>query len=163
MSRLTVLIDGPSGSGKTTFATRVAEETGMQLVHLDDFYPGWEGLEAAAEMVARDVLHPVHPGYRRWDWEANAPAEWVSIDPERDLIVEGVGALTVESVEAAQRLGRVITVRITAPYAVRKMRALKRDPGYGPFWDMWATQERALYAKQVGVTPDIVLQWGGRG
>ncbi|MHA2788630.1 hypothetical protein ACXZ66_05720 [Corynebacterium sp. S7] len=163
MRNVTILIDGPSGSGKTTFANKVAEETGIPLVHLDDFYPGWSGLRQAAEMVTTSVLNPIAPGYVRWDWEKDQPGEWVEINPDQDLIVEGVGALTHGSLAAAQRLGDVLTVRITAPYELRKDRALKRDPGYVEFWDMWAEQERELYASEPPVTADVVLQWNGRG
>ncbi|WP_018295885.1 (d)CMP kinase [Corynebacterium lubricantis] len=163
MRNLTILIDGPSGSGKTTFANKVAAETGIPLVHLDDFYPGWAGLRQAAAMVTETVLDPVAPGYVRWDWEKDQPGEWVDIDPGRDLIVEGVGALTHSSYEAAKRLGDVLTVRITAPYELRKDRALKRDPGYVDFWDMWAEQERELYSSEPPVAADVVLQWNGRG
>ncbi|WIM68549.1 hypothetical protein QP027_03910 [Corynebacterium breve] len=158
-SRTIILVDGPSGSGKTTFANQLGEECGIRVVHLDDFYPGWSGLKEAAHMVVEDVLHPTSPGYTRWDWVKDEPAEWVALDPNADLIVEGVGALTQASVAAAKRLGEVLTVRITAPYEQRKRRALERDPGYAEFWDMWAAQERELYASEVPVQPDLVMQW----
>lgn len=163
MRNLTILIDGPSGSGKTTFANRVSTATGIPLVHLDDFYPGWGGLHEGSLMVPTNVLDPVAPGYTRWDWINDRPGERVGIDPERDLIVEGVGALTRSSYEAAKRLGDVLAVRITAPYCQRKKRALARDPEYVDFWDMWAEQERKLYALEPPVTADLVLQWDDRG
>ncbi len=38
-----VLVIGPGGSGKTTLARRIAERTGLPLIHLDMLYwhPGW--------------------------------------------------------------------------------------------------------------------------
>lgn len=116
MTRLTVLVDGPSGSGKTTFATALGERTGLRVVHLDDFYPGWSGLAEASRMVVDDVLHPTRPGYRRWEWVADAPGEWVALDPGCSLIVEGVGAVTAASISAAEELGEVLSVRIDAPW-----------------------------------------------
>jgi adenylate kinase family enzyme len=39
-----VLVIGSGGSGKTTFARRLAERTGLPLIHLDALYwrPGWD-------------------------------------------------------------------------------------------------------------------------
>jgi hypothetical protein len=37
-------------------------------------------------------------------------------------------------------------VWVEAEEPVRKARGVARDPGYAPFWDRWAAQERALYA-----------------
>lgn len=144
--RCVVLVDGPSGSGKTTYARRLAEETGMALVHLDDFYPGWGGLAEGSRMVAEDVLHPRRPGFWRWDWVHDRRAEWVPLDPTESVIVEGAGAVTADSIAAASRVGRVRTVRITAPERVRKERALRRDPDYAPWWKMWAAQEAVHFA-----------------
>jgi adenylate kinase family enzyme len=38
-----ILVIGPGGAGKSTFARRLAERTGLPLVHLDALYwrPGW--------------------------------------------------------------------------------------------------------------------------
>lgn len=44
-----LLIDGHSGSGKTTFAARVHGALGWPVIHLEDVYPGWDGLAAASE------------------------------------------------------------------------------------------------------------------
>lgn len=142
----TVLIDGPSGSGKTTWAKQLAATTGFDLVHLDDFYPGWGGLAAGAAMVARDVLRLEQPGFRRWDWQHDRPGDWQALDPTRDLIVEGVGAITNASISAAQRRGPVRTILVSAPAAVRRDRALNRDPEFGSWWDAWARQEVEHFA-----------------
>ena len=44
-----VLVIGSGGSGKTTFARRLAERTGLPLIHLDALYwrPGWNPTPAA--------------------------------------------------------------------------------------------------------------------
>lgn len=147
----TLLIDGPSGAGKTSLAAQIGEALGIQVVHLDDFYPGWGGLAEGARMVAEDVLHPECPGFWRWDWERDRPSEWVPLDPAADLVVEGVGAVTEASIRAARRRGEVDTVRVTANAGTRKARALNRDPGYAPRWEMWAAQEALLPALPVDV------------
>lgn len=159
MSRVTVLVDGPSGAGKTTFATAVAVRTGLTVVHLDDFYPGWSGLAAASQMVVDDVLDPLCPGFRRWDWEADAPTDWVALDPAASLVIEGVGAVTQASIAAARTLGEVLTVRIDAPADERRARALARDPDYAPWWDMWAEQEAVHFAAHGHLPVDFALEW----
>ena len=89
---VTVLIDGPSGAGKTWTSAALAERTNWRVVHLDEFYPGWHGLEKGSDMVGEQVLRTMNPGYWRWDWEAGAPGDWASLDVRDDLIVEGVGS-----------------------------------------------------------------------
>ena len=176
--RWAILIDGRSGSGKTHFAERLmatlgapSQQTGAspstsptpgtapQLVHLEDFYPGWGGLFAAARMLAAEVLQPNCPGFRRWDWEKNAPAQWQPLDPGRPLIVEGVGALSPESLAVLRRRGIPHrTLVLDAPTRLRKQRALHRDPYYAPWWAMWAAQERAHIARRPA--PDLVVANG---
>ena len=147
----TLLIDGLSGSGKTTLANHIGSVLGIQVVHLDDFYPGWGGLAEGARMVANDVLDPVAPGFWRWDWEQNRRSEWVPLVPGADLGVEGVGAVTEASIRKAKARGDVDTLRVIAPKEMRKARALKRDPGYADWWDMWAEQEKLLPTLPVDV------------
>ena len=77
---VTVLIDGPSGAGKTWTSAALAERTNWRVVHLDEFYPGWHGLDKGSDMVAEQVLRTMNPGYWRWDWEAGAPGDWASLD-----------------------------------------------------------------------------------
>ena len=49
-----ILIDGRAGSGKSYLAAELAErlykelEVAPRLVHMDDLYPGWEGLRAGS-------------------------------------------------------------------------------------------------------------------
>ncbi|WP_235840732.1 (d)CMP kinase [Corynebacterium liangguodongii] len=152
MSRYTLLIDGPSGAGKTTLAELIGSALGIRVVHMDDFYPGWAGLEEGARMVAEDVLDPVNPGYWRWDWEQERRGDWVRLDPRADLIVEGVGAVTEASIRAARALGDVDTLRVVADPATRKARALARDPGFAAYWRMWAEQEARLSCAEVDAT-----------
>ncbi len=103
-------------------------------------------------MVARDVLDPHAPGYWRWDWENDRRGEWVELDPGADVIVEGVGAVTRASIGKARKRGAVDTLWVRADAEVRKRRALKRDPYYAEFWDMWAAQETALARAPADVT-----------
>jgi hypothetical protein len=140
--RPVILLDGGSGAGKTSLAARVAaswratrgEE--LQVVSLDDVYPGWDGLAAGSAAVTR-ILAGSNAGYRRWDWDTSRPAAWVSVDPHRPILVEGCGALTVASAPLA-----TCRVWLELDEAARKTRALARDKGgFDPYWDIWAAQE----------------------
>ncbi|WP_261164090.1 hypothetical protein [Microbacterium sp. Marseille-Q6965] len=148
-----VLIDGRSGSGKTTLAARLAEGWPLaeepQVVAMDDFYPGWDGLDEASRMLVTDILRPRADGgavrYRRWDWEASRPrglSEAGRVAPDRGLVIEGCGALTPQSRPYAD-----VAVWVDAPEASRRARALERDgDGYAPHWERWARQEDAHIA-----------------
>ncbi|MES2092382.1 MAG: ATP-binding protein [Actinomycetota bacterium] len=137
-SRPVVLIDGGSGSGKTTLAAALAPALSAQLVRLDDFYPGWDGLESASAAVRDDVLAPEGPGWRRWDWTTGSAAEWHPLDPSQPLVIEGSGCLS-----RANRALASFAIWVELDLPTRKRRALARDgEDYAPYWDRWAAQER---------------------
>ena len=143
-SRPVVLIDGGSGSGKTTLAAALAPALAAQLVRLDDFYPGWDGLESASVAVSDDVLSAVSPGWRRWDWTTETTAEWHEVDRSLPLVIEGSGCLSRAN---RRRATFGIWVELDAP--TRKQRALARDgEAYAPYWDRWAGQERAFALRE---------------
>ena len=139
-----ILIDGRSGSGKTELAALIAARwPDVQLVRLDDVYPGWDGLEAASRHVAESVLG-AQPRWRRWDWAADAPAEWHDLHPNRPIVVEGCGALS----RANRRLAN-LGVWVELDDVRRKERALARDGAlYEPHWDRWAAQEDAFLQRE---------------
>ena len=115
----------------------------LQLVRLDDVYPGWDGLEEASRHVHDSVL-TARPRWRRWDWEAAAPAEWHELDPLRPILVEGCGALSRESRRRAD-----LGVWVELNGERRKARALARDGGlYEPHWDRWAAQEEEFLLRE---------------
>src|SRR5690606_5198159 len=70
--RPVLLIDGRAGAGKTTLACAVAAAwPAAALVHLEDVYPGWDGLDAASAAVAEEILGPPS-AHTSWDWTASA-------------------------------------------------------------------------------------------
>lgn len=139
-----VAVDGRSGSGKTTFAGALAARLGAALVHLDDVYPGWDGLEAGVHAVATGVLAPLRAGrpgaYPTWDWVRDEVGPTVRVVPSPVLVVEGVGAA------AGPAAGLVdLLVWLEAPDALRRARAVGRDGEvFAREWDRWAAQEAAL-------------------
>lgn len=138
-----VLIDGQSGSGKTTLARRLRERWPgtVQVVALDDIYPGWDGLSAGAEQARALILEPISHGeiarWHRWDWARSAPGDAVTTTPRAALIIEGSGVLTEASAALAP-----VRVWLESPADARRERALARDGDtYRPHWERWAIQE----------------------
>ena len=141
--RIVVLIDGHSGAGKTTLADQLAHHLAAQHISLDDMYPGWGGLEVGSAMV-RSVLDPQQPGYRRWDWGANQPAEWRAVSADRDIVIEGSGAMS-----RANRALATFGIWVRLDQEERKRRALTRDgPAIHQHWDRWTAQEQAFLARE---------------
>lgn len=140
-----VAIDGPAGSGKTTLAARLAGLLDAPVVHMDDLFPGWDGLAEAAGKLVDWVLEPLangrHAVYRRYDWDEGAYAERVAVPESEILIVEGCAS---GSTAAAPYLS--ILLWIDAPHDVRMARGLARDgETFAPHWERWAAQENVLF------------------
>lgn len=153
-----IAIDGPSGAGKTEFAAGLAESLNSPVLHLEDVYPGWSGLAATPRLVADGVLARIAVGevgaIPRWDWPAHRPARDIRVPPASLLVLEGVGSGAL-----ACRPYLSALIWLEAPASVRKERALARDGGtYAPFWDMWAAQERQLFASNgIRAAADVLV------
>ena len=112
-----VTIDGYSGSGKSTLAAALARlVNGWQVLHLDDWYPGWDGLAEGAHIacrIAADLRGGRASSYEAWDWENGRTGAMISV-PLAPTIIEGE----------------------------RRSRALARDgQTYAPHWQRWADQD----------------------
>lgn len=139
-----IALDGRSGAGKTQFASVLASLLGAQtptnILHLEDFYSGWDGLERARNLYS-DVLPQLAKGqsisWHAWDWERNDYAEVQTFTPAKVVIIEGVGAA---GSALAEHLN--FSIWLDAPETIRRHRALARDgETYRPHWQMWAEQE----------------------
>ncbi|OOP61662.1 aminodeoxychorismate synthase, component I [Arthrobacter sp. SRS-W-1-2016] len=140
-----IAIDGRSGAGKTTLAVELAARLRMHhkvsLFHLEDIYPGWNGLAAGIERYVTTVLAPLRHGdaaeWVSWDWEKHYDGRNHVTLPAEIVIVEGVGA----AANAARPMLDAV-VWVDAPDDDRRHRAMARDgSSYEPFWDSWAAQE----------------------
>ncbi|MCC9204035.1 hypothetical protein [Arthrobacter sp. zg-Y769] len=143
---LLIAVDGFSGAGKTTLATEIAAAMSrlgsVRLFHLEDIYPGWDGLESGMTSYRECVLRPLAEGrpahWQAWDWDAGRYGDWQTTDPADVVVFEGVGA--------AHREARPLldtSVWVDGEESVRRRYALDRDGGtYAPHWERWAAQER---------------------
>ena len=134
-----VTIDGYSGSGKSTLAAALTRlVNGWQVLHLDDWYPGWDGLEAGADIarrIAADLREGRASSYEPWDWDKGTTGATIPV-PLAPTIIEGCGAIEVEA-EAD------LAIWIADPgEEERRNRALARDgQTYAPHWQRWARQD----------------------
>jgi uridine kinase len=146
---MVVALDGPSGAGKTSLSEQLLGTLdGAAVVHLDDFYPGWGGLEAAVPRLVAWVLQPVSVGragrWRRYDWVADRYAEWHEVPPCDVLLVDGVGS---GARACAPYLDVLLWVETSEPERYR--RAMARDGvGYRPHWRRWAAAEQVHHARE---------------
>lgn len=143
---LIIGIDGRSGTGKTSLAAQLEQELtaaghSVHVLHLDDFYPGWDGLFDGVEAwdaLSVQLTEGIAGTYTPWDWEAGAPGEVRTVDPAATqvIICEGVGAIA----GACE-----VRILATVPDEVRYERAMARDGDtFRPHWERWAAQEEAL-------------------
>lgn len=146
-----LLIDGRSGTGKTTLASSVAGAlTDATVIHMDDLYPGWEGLDEGARSLVEWVLRPFAERrtgeWRRWDWERSVRAEAHGVPRDRPLIVEGCGSSSGGSRELADT-----ALWLDAPVIQRTHRLMGR--GDGVDWlAAWTLQEDAFIERE---RPDL--------
>lgn len=140
-----MLVDGRSGSGKSLLArAMVAQKPALQLVRMDDLYPGWGGLDAGSRHVHDFLIAAAIRRWQRWDWEADEPAEWHVLDPSRPILVEGCGALS-----RANRALAAHAVWVELDEDARRERVRARDgDSWVDRWDDWAAQEEAFISRE---------------
>jgi uridine kinase len=156
-----VLIDGRAASGKSSLAAALKNqlfkelEQAPRLVHMDDLYPGWEGLVAGSHYLNQQILQPLKLGktasWQLWDWEqaqrgrSDEPGNgWREFAGGTPLIVEGCGSLSRVSAELAD-----YRVWIETEQQVRHQRWLDRDgEKFNEFWHIWAAQEDEFYQQE---------------
>ncbi len=160
---LLLAVDGRSGAGKTSLALELAAllrpHLDVEVFHLDSIYPGWDGLAAALDTYATEVVTPLAAGctahWSWWDWENDRPGRAGSTRPADVVILEGVGAGT-----GAVRTALDALAWVELPAGERRDRALVRDgQAFAPHWDRWAAQEDAYLARddpasQAAITVD---------
>lgn len=148
-----LLIDGRAGSGKSTLADLVQRgyfklgDSLPRVIHMDDLYQGWDGLDAGADYLNRFVLAPLKrregASWQEWDWSADARSgQWREFRGGTPLIVEGCGALNGISSESAD-----VRVWLEVPEDLRHERWVARE-GNDEFFGRWAAQEVEFYARE---------------
>lgn len=137
---VTAPVKGPDGPAEAPPA--------VVLLHLDDLYEGWSGLDGVWPRLEQQVLDPLgrgEPGrYQRFDWEADRFAGWVDVPVPSVLVVEGCGS-------APRAVGdrAVLVVWVEAPSDVRLGRGLERDgSALRDQWLRWMALEKAHFDRE---------------
>ncbi len=164
-----VCVDGPAGSGKTS--TAAALEAALQagghevrVVHMDDLYEGWTGLDAALEQRLVDqVVEPLAAGrpgrWQRYDWTRSRFAEWHDLPPPRLLLLEGCGSGALDHSAYVSLL-----VWVEADRDTRLRRGIERDgPQVEPLWRAWMDREDVHFDRNRTRQRADVRFWTGDG
>ena len=156
-----ILIDGRSGAGKTHFAKELADRLWRELeqaprtVHMDNLYPGWDGLREGSLYLLRQILQPISRGgtarWQHWNWArgmrctgGGADNGWREFSGGTPLLVEGCGSISRETAGLAH-----LSLWIHADTAIRRQRWITRDGDrFGEHWSRWASQEDEFYQEE---------------
>jgi uridine kinase len=153
-----ILIDGRAASGKSTLAASLQNaifrelEQAPRVIHMDDLYPGWEGLRAGSQYLVQSILQPLRAGktahWQIWNWETGqrgSEAEvgngWREFELQTPLIVEGCASLSRASKELSD-----LTLWLEVDRKTRRERWDRRDgEKFLEYWPIWETQEDEFY------------------
>jgi uridine kinase len=152
-----ILVDGRTGSGKTTFAAALQNrlfqkgESAPRVIHMDDLYEGWDGLQAGVDYLIRQILSPLGrregASWQEYDWAAGQRSgTWREFRGATPLIIEGVGSLSRIAAEQAD-----VKIWLEAEQSIRQTRLSQRQAlgdGDGSWFAMWSAQEADFYARE---------------
>ncbi|HEY7042084.1 MAG TPA: 4-amino-4-deoxy-L-arabinose transferase [Nocardioidaceae bacterium] len=147
-----VAVDGPAGSGKTVLAEalrRDAQARGLEVVvvHMDDLYAGWTGLDdELGARVVDQILHPLANGepvrWQRFDWYAERFDGWETAPPPDALVLDGCGS---GARAHAPYVALLVWLEADEPSRVR--RGIARDGEQVlPHWLAWMALEQQHFA-----------------
>jgi uridine kinase len=147
-----ILIDGRAGSGKSTLASLLQNElfregeSAPRVIHMDDLYDGWDGLQAGVDYLQRLIISPVvnrkTASWQEFDWSLGERGRWREFEGQTPLIIEGCGSIARLAAQSSQ-----IKIWVDAPDDVRYQRWLERE-GSEENFGRWAAQEVEFYARE---------------
>lgn len=155
-SRPLVLIDGAAGSGKTTLAKEIAVRLNATLVHTDDVSWCADPVQWDGELLS-GIIAPWDHGdlvaYRPSGWiKENRPGS-IKADPEKPLVIEGMGACRKTLRQAA-----AFSIWVDTAPEIARNRVVQRDLANGEnggtvasiteFADWWDSLLLPLYLEE---------------
>jgi uridine kinase len=91
-----IAIDGCGGAGKSTFANELSKHlSNCAVIHTDDF-ASWDNSASWYPRMVEQVLVPLRDNrratYQRYDWKERKLANWIDVDLQPFVIIEGVSS-----------------------------------------------------------------------
>jgi uridine kinase len=146
-TRLLVAIDGGAGAGKSTLARAIRNRLGgVAILSTDDFFRPLNEYPAASlppeklydlyfpwQRMRDEALIPLRRGetarYQRYDWSSDRLLDWIIVEPEEIVLVEGVYSSRPELREMLD-----VAIFIDASRDERRRRVLARGPNQSSDW-----------------------------
>lgn len=149
-----ILIDGRAGSGKSTLAAKLQNnifregESAPRVIHMDDLYLGWTGLNEGVSYLQRMILSPLQTkglaSWQEYNWETNRRENWREFSGGTPLIIEGCGSINTFTSSITD-----LSVWLEVPEVTRKQRFIERDgEKFLQFWESWSAQELDFIARE---------------
>ena len=171
-ARLFVAIDGGMGAGKSTLAKKIHNRLGaVAILRTDHFFRPLNEYPAADlsgeklydlyfpwERMRDEALMPLRGGetarYQRYDWSADRLLDWITVEPQEIVLVEGVYSSRPEL-----RAMLDATIFIDAPRDERLRRVLARGPNpFGDWMTPWMAAEDWYFEHfRPQATADLIL------
>ena len=146
-ARFFVAIDGGTGAGKSTLAKEIRNRLGgVAILRTDHFFRPLNEYPVASlppeelyehyfpwERMRDEALIPIRRGetarHQRYDWSADRLLDWITVEPEEIVLVEGVYSSRPELREMLD-----VAIFIDAPRDERRRRVLARAPNSSSDW-----------------------------
>lgn len=129
MPRPLILIDGAAGSGKTTLAKKLADLLHANLVHTDDVSWCADPVHWDDEMLS-GIVNPWLAGkmaaYKPTGWMKENRPGFINADPDRALIIEGMGAC-----RKTMRSTAAYSIWVDTEPEIARARVVQRDIANG--------------------------------
>lgn len=124
-----ILIDGAAGSGKTTLAKKLVDILNANLVHTDDVSWCADPIHWDNEMLD-GIINPWLNGekvaYKPTGWLKEKRSGAIDVDPNKALIIEGMGAC-----RKVLRLIAAYSIWVETESSIARERVVQRDLANG--------------------------------
>ena len=141
MNTKIIAIDGCGGAGKSTLAAAVSKLlNNCPVIHTDDF-ASWDNSQSWSPRILAQVLEPLRQGkkarFQRYDWSKRALDNWLGVEPQEFVIIEGVSSARREF-----RPYLAFSIFVQTDRSLRLTRGLERNGEQARTqWLDWMRQE----------------------